>query len=304
MAVDQVQCVALSVCCSFVVFLTLMIMLITSFVYVDYDEWAFKKSTTTNTIDQSEVYSNGRYLWGFDHTKVTFPRLFQKQQLSLGVANEEGVSVVIAVSFWYRLPKEHLSDIYSAYGLEYSTQLASIARAAVRNSAVAFSVDSFLTDRSDVRALLAENLPTALAAMNIECLGYTVQLDDITFSEELLNTHLESAITLENNLKKGYEQEAQEIRAETEKLVSSLSANTTVITRTAEANKTASIETAQAKYDEIITQARGHGMADTMSALGIDAGDEKARFLKLMAVLDNDASRIIEISGGAIINLN
>jgi len=298
------QCLAASICCSFVVFLTLMIMLITSFVYVEYDELAFKKSTTTNKIDQSEVYSNGRYLWGFDHTKVPFPKLFQKQELSLSVANEEGVSVTIAVSFWYRLPKEHLSDIYSAYGLEYSTQLTSIARAAVRNSAVDFGVDAFLTDRAAVRALIAENLPIALAEMNIDCLGYTVQLNEITFSAELLDTHMDSAVTLENNLKIGYEQTAREIRAETERQVEEYSANTTVITRTAEANKTAMIETAQAEYDEIITQARGQGMADTMSALGITAADEKARFLKLMAILDNDESKIVEINSGAVINLN
>jgi len=298
------QCLAVSACCSFVVFLTLMIMLITSFVYVEYDEWAFKKSTTTNKIDQSEVYSNGRYLWGFDHTKVTFPKLFQRAEMSLSVANEEGVAVVIAVSFWYRLPKEHLSAIYSAYGLEYSTQLTSIARAAVRNSAVDFSVDSFLTNRAAVRALIATNLPIALADMNIDCLGYTVQMNAITFSEALLSTHLESAVTLENNLKRGYEQNATSIRAETEALAEAYTAQTTVITRTAEANKTAAIETAQAQYDEIITQARGQGMADTMSQLGITVAADKARFLKLMAMLDNDNSRIVEITSGAVINLN
>ena len=198
----------------------------------------------------------------------------------------------------------HSADIYSAYGLEYSTQLTSIARAAVRNSAVDFGVDAFLTDRAAVRALIAENLPIALAEMNIDCLGYTVQLNEITFSAELLDTHMDSAVTLENNLKIGYEQTAREIRAETERQVEEYSANTTVITRTAEANKTAMIETAQAEYDEIITQARGQGMADTMSALGITAADEKARFLKLMAILDNDESKIVEINSGAVINLN
>ena len=98
-------------CCigwGFVIFLTLMIMLITSFSYVEYDEYAFKKSTTTNLVDKSEVYDNGRYLWGFDHTKVVFPKLFQLQELNLSVANEEGVSVNVAVSFWYRLPKDDL----------------------------------------------------------------------------------------------------------------------------------------------------------------------------------------------------
>ena len=48
-------------------------------------------------------------------------------------------------------------------------------------------------------------------------------------------THLNAAITLENNLKKDYEQTAETIR-------------------TAEANKQAAIETAQAKYDEIIAE--------------------------------------------------
>lgn len=94
--------------CGFVIFLTLMIMLITSFAYVEYDEYAFKKSTTTNKVDQSEVYDNGRYLWGFNHKKVVFPKLFQVQELNLSVANQEGVSVNIAVSFWYRLPKDDL----------------------------------------------------------------------------------------------------------------------------------------------------------------------------------------------------
>eukprot|EP00483_Globobulimina_turgida_P001149 UN01151 len=248
-------------CCGFVVFFTLMIMLITSFVYVEYDEYAFKKSTTTNKVDQSEVYGNGRYLWGFNHKKVVFPKLFQAQELNLSVANEEGVSVQIAVSFWYRLPKEELSRIYSRYGTNYQTQLNSIARAAVRNTAVDFSVNEFLNNRSIVRDQIAENVSLALADMFIDCPAYTVQLNEIEFSATLLSTHLNAAITLENNLKKAYEKDAAQIRAETGKLVEEYLANTTVITRTAEATKTAEIETAQAKYDEIIAQARGFGIS-------------------------------------------
>lgn len=279
-------------------------MLITSFTYVEYNEYAFKKSTTTNKVDQSEVYDNGRYLWGFNHKKVVFPKLFQLQELNLSVANEEGVMINIAVSFWYRLPKEDLSSIYSRYGTNYQTQLNSIARAAVRNTAVDFSVNRFLDNRSIVRDQIAENVSLSLSAMFIDCPSYTVQLNEIEFSATLLATRLNAAITLENNLKKEYEKQAAEIRAETEKLVESYSANTTVITRTAEANKTASIETAQAKYDEIIAEARGYGLASTMAALGIVNETEKARFLKLMAILDNNEAKIIDLTGAAIINLN
>jgi len=279
-------------------------MLITSFVYVEYDEYAFKKSTTTNKVDQSEVYDNGRYLWGFNHKKVVFPKLFQVQELNLSVANEEGVSVNIAVSFWYRLPKEDLSAIYSRYGTNYKTQLNSIARAAVRNTAVDFSVNQFLNNRSIVRDQIAENVSLALADMFIDCPAYTVQLNEIEFSATLLATHLNAAITLENNLKKEYVKTASEIRAETTRLVEEYVANTTVVTRTAEANKTAEIETAQAKYDEIIAQARGEGLARTMEELGIENQTEKARFLKLMAILDNSEAKIIDLTGAAIVNLN
>jgi len=301
MSKEGVYCCAF---CGFVVFLTLMIMLITSFVYVEYDEYAFKKSTTTNKVDQSQVFDNGRYLWGFNHKKVAFPKLFQLQELNLSVSNVEGVSVNVAISFWYRLPKEDLSKIYSTYGTNYETQLVSIARAAVRNTAVIFSVNQFLNNRTIVRDQIAQNVSIALEGMNIDCPAYTVQLNEIEFSATLLATHLNAAITLENNLKKEYEKEAAGIRAETDKLVEEYTANTTIVTRTAEANKTAEIETAQAKYDEIIAEARGIGLATTMEALGIVAEAEKARFLKLMAILDNSEARIIDLTGSAIINLS
>jgi len=303
MANSGSNCVGVSLCCGSVVFLTLMIMLITSFHYVEHNEYAFKKSTTTNKVDQSTVYGNGRYLWGFDRTKVVFPKLFQQKELTLSVANQEGVSVEITVSFLYRLPKDKISDIYSAYGTDYETTLTSVSRAAVRNSAVDFEVGQFLTNRSLVRDLIAEAIPDALAEMNIECPSHTVQLNEITFSDAILATHLSSAITLENNLKRGYEQNAQEIRAETEKLVGEFSANTTIVLRTAEALKAASIETAQSKYDEIITQARGDGLDLVIDGVGIDAVD-KAQFLKLMAMLDNPGAKILEMDGAAIVNLS
>ena len=140
--------------------------------------------------------------------------------------------------------------------------------------------------------------------MFIDCPAYTVQLNEIEFNAELLLTHLNAAITLENNLKKDYEQTAETIRAETEKQVEEYIANATVVTRTAEANKQAAIETAQAKYDEIIAQARGVGLANTTEALGITDPIEKARFLKLMAILDNSEAKIIDLTSAAIVNLN
>ena len=66
--------------------------------------------------------------------------------------------------------------------------------------------------------------------------------------------------------------------------------------------KDSSIETAEAKYDEIITQARGDGLNLVIEGVGIEAKD-KAQFLKLMAILDNPNATIVELDSAAIINL-
>jgi len=288
-------------CCS-VVFLTLMIMLITSFAYVEHNEYAFKKNTTSNKVDTSKVYTNGRYLWGFNFQKVVFPKLYQREQLTLSVANQEGVAIEITVSFLYRLEEDKLSTIYKTYGTNYETTLKSLASAAVRNSAVDFGVDTFLTDRSSIRQRLSEAIPTALNDMNIECPAHGVQLNTITFTDDQLEKHLSAAITLEENEMKGFEQNASLIREDTQKTVGEFEANTTIILRTAEAEKEASIETAQAKYDEIITEARGEGLNSVIDGVGI-ADDDTARFLKLMAILDNPEADIVDVDGAAIVNL-
>ncbi len=73
--------------------------------------------------------------------------------------------------------------------------------------------------------------------------------------------------------------------------------NTTIILRTAEANKSARIKGAQAKYQEIIGQARGMGIANTMRTLQMDIVNESVAntFLRLLAILDNNRTQIINI---------
>ena len=155
-----------------------------------------------------------------------------------------------------------------------------------------------------MRDEIAFNMEEALAAMHIECPAHMLHLsDEIQFQQLILDTHLEAAIVLEDNLKKEYEQQATLIRVETDKRVADYTRNITVITRTAEANKTQLIETAQAQYDEIVGSARGTGIADTMSALGIVDATDKARFLQLVAMLDNEGARIVDLDSSAIVNL-
>eukprot|EP01084_Bolivina_argentea_P137052 241365_1 len=253
------------VCCGSVTFLALLGMLIASFIYIEYDELALKKNTLTNTVDKSEAYDVGVYVWGFDHTKVSFPALFQLVQLSLDVSNEQGVSLDIDVSFWYQLQKSTLAETYTKYGLRYETQIKSIARAVVRNVAVTFKVDAFLANRSVITDAIASNISQKLAeSVFVYVPEASVQLNKVSFTESIMATHLNAAVRLEENEKKEFEQQAALIRRETDKLVQIYTANTTIITRTAQADKTAKIRSARAEYEEIVGQARGVGMSNAI----------------------------------------
>ena len=120
-----------------------------------------------------------------------------------------------------------------------------------------------------------------------------------------MDSHLNAAIRLEENEKKEYEQNATLIRGETQKLVQQYNANTTVITRTAEAEAFAKVESAKARYEEIIGQARGVGIAEVIDGLGMEEFGENVTdtFLKLMAILDNNATQIVNIETPAMIKL-
>eukprot|EP01084_Bolivina_argentea_P045126 83060_1 len=300
-------CFWTSMVCGVVVFIVLVILLITSFVYVEYDEYAFKKSTVTNRVDQSQAYGAGRYVWGFEHTKIVFPALYQLVELNLSVSNEDGVSLGLEISFWYKFRQNELSKTYQKYGLNYATQISSIARGVVRNTAGVFDVNQFISQRSEITAVMAKNLSNALSQqVFIDVPEYAVQMNSVKFSESILSKHLLSAIRLEENEKKEYEQKAQLTRQETEKLVQQYNANTTIITRTAEAGKLAKIESARAKYEEIIGKARGVGIGTAIRGLGMDKYNETVSdtFVQLMSILDNNQTQIVNLDSNAIINLN
>jgi len=264
----------------------------------------FKKSTTINKVYKGTVYDNGRYVWGFNHEKVSFPKLFQKEELLLSVANKEGVMVNLAVSFWWRLREADLDDVYKTFGTSYRSLLLSQAKSVIRNTAVDFSVNEFLGNRSLVRDQLATNVESVLDEMHISAPNNMLHLhDEVGFTDLILSTHLEAAIVLEDNLLREYSQDSTLIRTETAKRVAEYTKNITVITRGAEANKTASIATAQAQYDRIIADARGSGQAMTMDALGIESGEQKKKFLKYMAILDNAGAMVVSLEAGVIVNL-
>ena len=113
---------------------------------------AFKKNTITNNVDQSKVYTNGRYVWGPSNEPLTFPIIKQiivfKNLLAF---SKKGLEFSITINIYYRLKKENLSMIFTDFGTNYHNAFTDASKASIKNSAPYFFVDEYTTKRKYIK---------------------------------------------------------------------------------------------------------------------------------------------------------
>jgi len=285
--------------CLFVLFCSVGIPLICSaFEYVQYNELAFPKNTLTNTVDTAKVYTSGRYHVGPSVDMVRFIRTYQKVDFSgptaLQVFNSEGLSVSLDASFYFKIQEKNLKLMYSAYGTNIISKALAIAESTLKNSAVQFTIEQYLKNRPMITDVFNKNMTKAMSEIFLDVEHHKFQLRKIAFPDQIRNKYLDAAVVLQREKQYQFEQQAKLIRDNTLKLTKATNANTTVIQREADARSTRIIEVAKANAEEIVSTARGKGIAIAISNLTITAAADKKMFIKLMAMLDNPSTKIID----------
>lgn len=284
------------------------ILLPISFHYVEHDQYALRKNTHTNTVQTDAVYDTGRYCWGPQWEVMTFPSTWQTIEFTgertCRAGNTEGVTMLMDVILSYRIIKENLGNLYTTYGINYHQVLESQVMATIKNTAIVMSVDTFLENRTHA----AVELSTAIGDMvaekfsGLEAPARMFKLSQITFADALHQSRLDAAIQLETNEQKLYEQEEVLARANTTNMVAEYHANATVLLQAAEATKEANRETALAQQEEALIQERATGLNNLLTDLGISDATLKEKFLKLMALLDNESAKIIDVESSVIVD--
>jgi len=293
--------------CCFVLFCSVGIPLIcTSFEYVQYNELAFKKNTLTNKVDTTQVYRNGRYSVGPSVDMVRFPRTYQKVEFSgakaLQVFNAEGLSVGLDASFFFKIQEANLPKMFSAYGTNIVSKALAIAESTLKNSAVTFTIEQYLKNRSIITQTFNRNMTAAMNTIYLDVDDYKFQLRQITFPDQIRNKYLDAAVVLQREKQFQFEQEAKLIRDNTIKLTKATKANTTVITREAEARSARIVAVAKANADELVSTARGKGIAIALSNLTVTESADRKMFIKLMAMLDNPTTKIVDSNINILMN--
>jgi len=285
--------------CCFVLFCSVGIPLIcTSFEYVQYNELAFQKNTLSNKVDTSRVFKNGRYHVGPSVDMVRFKRTYQKVEFAgekaLQVFNAEGLSVVLDLSFYFKIQETNLQKMFRAYGTNIISKALAIAESTLKNNAVSFTIEQYLKNRAIITETFNRNLTKAMGTIYLDVQDHKLQLRQITFPAQIRNKYLDAAVVLQREKQFQFEQEAKLIRDNTIKLTKATKANTTVITREAEAKSARIVAVAKANADELVSTARGKGIAIALSNLTVTDPADRKMFIKLMAVLDNPSTKIVD----------
>lgn len=289
--------------------LLLIILLPASFSYVEYDELAFKKNTLTNVVDDSSVFTSGRYFWGPSFTTVIFPANYQRVSFSgsqtLFVFTVNGLEFEMDVSFQYRLPLDNLSQIFRSVGLNFNERISDAAKASIKNSAPSYTADDFVLLRENITEVIWFNLQHDVqqkVLVNIERTKF--QILRIRFPPEIESKFLASAVQVQKNQEVIFQGEVNLIRKETEALVSQIRANITLIEQTALAQAAAITTGANALATATRDTATGAGIASVFAALGVSSQSSKKQFMEYFALLDNPESpRVIAGSlSGIVLN--
>jgi len=312
--------ICLTICC----LITGIILLCVSFQYVEYNQYSLKKNTLTNTVFTDKIYENGRYILGPSVTMLYFERDYQKVQFAgdsaLSVANDDGTGFYITLTYFYRIQKENITKLYNKFGLNYHSKILSLSQSTLKNTAIIYSIDDYLTNREMITTAMKTNVSKTLENIWIDV--DELQLHEVLFPEVVKTKYLDAAVQLQTNARMEYEQDADLIRQETSRLVELVNANKTIVVAEAEANynkitefanvnATELVETAQAEAEKLkeianaqksklVAEARGIYMSHLISNLTMTNATTRNMFIKLMAILDNEV-KIINTDSSIII---
>ncbi|XP_048773841.2 uncharacterized protein LOC125679015 isoform X2 [Ostrea edulis] len=121
-----------------------------SFVYLDYHEYALKYDKVTGVVDRSTVYEFGCYILGPSTAFLTFPRSAHIITKSHGVFTADKMSIDIVYHVQYFLRKSEIGTLHSEFDTGYDSVIRSIIESKIKNSATSISVNSFRLNRANL----------------------------------------------------------------------------------------------------------------------------------------------------------
>ena len=295
-------------CCALCVMSTLLafllIITLASLHFVGYNEYALVRNRL-GTVYPIPVLTQGVHLLAPIFDTVYFPSTLQEVHFNSVVFSDSGVAFVMEIQYYYRLPKEHLYDIYNKFSNNYDSTVQRNSKKTIKNVAGDFSVSEFLGNRTDIEVALAKRVSSDLYHQTLVVADARYfKIVNISFPDNIVQNSLKSAIALQMNEIQLNQQHVNVVVADTQQLVSTIHAHATRIIENSVADSKALVMTATFEYDNIVASARSEGIRHVIDHLKIPDA-YVTEFVQVMSLLDNEANKTIfkNMSSNIIVNV-
>lgn len=287
MGLNEAQVCASVICVTILVLIAILLFAL-SWSVLDPLEIGLDINTITKTVDNSTVYTGGRYLLGLGHSFVKYPKKliiidFSPDDdcdtcgdVALNAGTKDGQTITVEVTLYYKLNSTELGSLYSTFGQDYAPKFVRIAQSTLKNTCVKFTALEYFSSRKLIAEQMLNDLQAAFRDVFAEV--ELLQLRGISLSTSFEDQLTQNVIAVQD-----------QVKAELMKQVSIIQANTQVILAKAQANITNILGQANADANLINEKARAEGTKlivnierDAYIALKGDLGLDNAQLFQYL----------------------
>lgn len=266
-----------------------------SYQYVEPLTYALMKNANPgqSKVDQ-KTYTNGRYYVGPSRKQITFPSTAIQvdywrgsQSGTVIVFTTSGLEVVVEVVFYYRLKKDSIYDIFTKYNKGIYNFVSSNALRAIKNAAVQFGVEDYITRREEIQEALYQALRAEM--MNYPFIDFMGRdffyLNSVVYPEQFVNTWLSASVQTQVVQKNDADRENAAVLSQTEVLKTEINTNITRINYQRD-QQISQIMANATSYSDLVRNAQiSVNTADIMRALNITSQADVDKFIRITAAM-------------------
>jgi len=278
-----------------IVFATLVgaiILLPSSFSYLEYYEYGLTKRKTTGKVNTDKVYAQGRHVLGPDITFIKYQadaHFLPLSELSVFSASDTnssiGLEFVVDVTLTYFLIEEEVGKLHREMASSYKKSIENRVKTAIKNAAIFVSFNDFFQSRIMVEDRFRQAvINTFLSDPPLHCALDQFHLGRIRIPDTVYSRQLESALQNERNDREKFLQQAQIQRELTEVEVNKINLETEKLLRTTEAEASLTRVKAAAEAEKTKSMAVLNGMKQLFETVGIDQQSHKLAYSYIRAL--------------------
>lgn len=142
--------------CCLLTFVVSVILFALSFSTLDVHQVGIKYNNNLMTIDEENVYNNGRHFLGLGLNFIEFPTNMVEISFtgadSVRAWSHEGQNLGIEMNFYYRIERDQIIQLYRRYGEDYHQRYKVIALSVIKKVTTLYEATEFFLERQQITA--------------------------------------------------------------------------------------------------------------------------------------------------------